>query len=409
VYYDLLSQWAKGKNFGGLTGTEAREILINEMTERMKKTGEIADVAKIDSFFNDLPSGIIKLNPEWKDYFKDGGFTPILDLVKTIGEEKKLDEDSQKFIYRNVSKTIVDMIGDLGLGTYSTEQWIQKARDMSRLAAGMVVDNLKVTNDREPTVANLEGANAGKNKLDLYIALEAHPELRRLNAAGDQGGLINESTFEVIQKQALKDIEAVLDETPENLEAGWEQERDNDITAIPVVIVKHGENQGRYKYQASADQKTLNLMRYDDETKKWDIIRQGAAEQTLQADLSLNAAAARIQENNRRIENLSRPAPNTPLGRNVEGLTEEDFYIAGKKPDGTPLKEVPYGVAESIRKKAVENKGRYYGQWEAITQRWQDLGISIGEKPPTLFDAIKKFLQGIGRIYEQGKLPRLDE
>lgn len=363
VYIELLTRWAKGQ----YSGPEAHKLLVDHMTEQLITTGKLEDGYLIDLFFNDLSKGIEKINPQWNTDV----LSPVKALLQSLQKESGLDEGAIALINTKVANGLIDMVGDVGLGTYTTEQWIAKGQDMARIAAGMVIDNLRVTNEGDSTIKGLEGIGSPGAMLQLYQDLEAHPELLYQNAAGQTGSLINQRTLDDIQKQALVDIGAILGEDETNLLAEWENEGAADIKPIPQIRVGAGKNQGIYKYQVNDAGDGLDLRKYNEGTGAWEVYRTGTADQILREDNrtiiqeSKQGAYRDIISNmvkykNVRIDPSFRPPDNA-------------FYIEGYHPRTlAPLTEIPRDIAEAIQRSSTP------ARWEEIRRAWNEKGIRIG-------------------------------
>jgi hypothetical protein len=362
VYIELLTRWAKGQ----YSGPEAHAILVDYLAEQLIKTGK-SDLYLSDLFFNDLAKGIEKVNPQWNSDV----LNPVKAVVQSLKKESGLDEAAVALINTKVANSLIDMVGDMGLGTYTTEQWIAKGQDMARIAAGMVIDNLKVTNEGTSTVKGLEGIGSPGNLLKLYKNLEAHPELIYQNAAGETGSLINQGTLDDIQKQVMTDIGVILGEGENNLTAEWENEGAYDIKPIPQIRVNHGKNQGIYKYQVNDEGTGLDVRKYNEDSGQWEIYRSGTADKILREDNKTIIQESQqdnyrdiinnmVKHKNVRIEPAFRPP-------------DQAFYIEGYHPRTLELlTEIPKDIAEAIKKSASP------ARWEEIQRAWNEKGIHIG-------------------------------
>jgi hypothetical protein len=368
VYVDMLGQWAQGN----ISGPVAHEFLANRLVEEFRITGRSDNLYMADSFFNDISKGIAQINPQWNDDV----LKPVESLLKSIQKEAGLNDGSRDVIYRNVANSLLDTIGDVGLKAYTTDQWIAKGQSMARLAAGLVIDNLKYTNEGESTVKDLEGVGSVGNLLKLYQNLEAHPELLYQDVKGDTGSIINQSTLDDIQEQAKKDVGAALHVDEKNLAAGWENEGAYDIKPIPTIRVLHGEKQGLYKYQVNNEGTGLNLMKHTD-TGEWRLERTGTAEQNVAEDKKTETLTNKQYEYGGLIANLAKHKDDKYFRMPPANLMppETAFYIEGYDPHTLDrITEVPKDMADRIQRDSTPQV------WEEIQRSWTTKGIRISDK-----------------------------
>jgi hypothetical protein len=372
LYVDLLAQWALGEEYGGRSGNEARQLLIQELAENLRKTGEADDLSLADSFFHDLNKGIQKINPNWNNQV----LKPTKSLLDSLVKDKNIDTDLKDIIYNKVAEGIIDMVGDLGLGSKTPEQWALAARDMTRIAAGMTINGFAVTSTGDSAISNLQGNFSTGNLIKTYKTLQEHPELLYQNAAGETGAIIDMSLLEGVQKQAKADIATVLRIDPKDVLSSWDAEGKNDVAPIPMIVVPNGPEKGQYKYQVN-EKDELWLMKKDQDGN-WGEYRKGSVAQNLAEDSESIRAGERIRDNTRIIERF-KDNPNDPANQwEIQSIIDEDLYIAGINRDWTPIKKIPRDVAERIQREAGDKRGAYYyGQWESILQNWNRLGIKI--------------------------------
>jgi hypothetical protein len=370
VYMDMLTRVVTGE----YSGPVAHAYLANHLVDKLIRTGKSDNMYMLDSFFNDFSKGIEKVNPQWNDNV----LTPVKSFLSSVQKETGLNEASREIVYHKIANGLIDMVTDVGIGTYTTEQWMEKGQNMARLAAGMVIDNLKYTNDGASTVKGLKGVGATGNLLKLYKDLEAHPELLYQTAKGEQVGIINRSTLDDIQGQAKEDVKSVLGVDPRNLQEGWENEGPYDIKPIPTIRVLHGEKQGLYKYQVNEKGTGLDLRMFNEKTGTWDVYRTGTAAQNRVEDKKTETLKGEQHGYSYLINNLVKRKDDRQFRNAIMtdyAIPDTAFYIEGYDPETLDrVTEIPKDIADSIQRTSTPQV------WEEIQRSWTEKGIRISTR-----------------------------